>query len=105
MSNTLTLNPSGTNGCTPDQDPWMPTNGADVTIINSSGHTQTLSNITNGCLIKTGQGGGPATSITLDDNDRWTGKAGAVSNRGTYYYDDGVESPKRDMRSGTIDPS
>ena len=105
MSNTLTLNPSGTNGCTPDQNPWTPTHGADVTITNSSGYTQTLSNITNGCLIETGQGGGPATTITLDNNHNWTGKAGAVSNRGSYDYDDGVESPKRDMRSGTIDPS
>jgi hypothetical protein len=107
MSNTLTLNPSGTNGCTPDRNPWTPANGADVTIINSSGCTQTLSNITNGCLIQTGQGGERVTSITLDNNNnnRWTGKAGAVANRGTYQYNDGVESPKRDMRSGTIDPS
>jgi hypothetical protein len=103
MSNTLTLNPSGTNGCTPDQNPWRPANGANVTIINSSGHRQTLSNITNGCLIQAG--GGRITSITLDHNRDWTGKAGGIANRGTYQYDDGGESPKRDMRSGTIDPS
>lgn len=105
MSNTLTLNSSGNSGCTLDQNPWTPTNGADVTIINDSGHTQTLANITNGCLVQTGQGGGPVTSITLDHNDRWNGRAGGLSNRGSYNYDDGVESPKRDMRSGTIDPS
>lgn len=105
MSNELTLNPSGTNGCTPDQDPWTPEHGANVTIRNSSGSTQTLSNITNGCLIQAGHGGGPATAITLDNNSCWNGRAGAIANRGTYQYDDGVESPKRDMRSGTIDPS
>lgn len=105
MSNELTLNPSGTNGCTPDQNPWTPGQGANVTIRNSSGYTQTLSNITNGCLIQTGQGGGPVTSITLDNNNCWNGRAGAIANRGSYQYDDGVESPKRDMRSGTIDPS
>jgi len=103
MSNTLTLNPSGTNGCTPDQDPWTPANGAEVTIINSSGYRQTLSSITNGCLIQTR--GGRVNSITLDHNGDWTGRAGGIGNRGTYQYDDGGPSPMLDMRSGTIDPS
>ena len=107
MCNTLTLKPSGTNGCTPDRNPWKPPQRTEVTITNSSGHEQTLSNIRNGCLIQTG-GGGPVTSITLgtgDNNKSWTGRAGAIGNIGTYEYNDGVESGSRDMRNGTIDPS
>ena len=102
MSNELTLNPSGTDGCSPDQDPWGPRRGRRVKIHNHSGHPQTLSDIQNGCLTKAG---GPVTSINLGKDETWEGRAGAAGSRGTYQYDDGIESPTLDMRTGTIDPS
>ena len=96
MSDTLTLNASGTGGCAPDQEPWAPGNGASVTIVNSSGSDQVLSNITPGLLAPA-----PNGSITVTTTTNWTGTVG--SNSGTYSYNDG--SDKRGMRTGTIDPS
>jgi hypothetical protein len=103
MSNILTLHPSGTDGCKPDQDPWAPPGGANVKICNKSGHRQTLSEIKNGVLTKPGQGA--VTSITLDPGTYWEGRAAAAGRRGTYQYNDGIRSPALDMRTGTIDPS
>lgn len=99
MSNTLTLNASGNGGCTPDQDPWTPTKGANVSIYNGSGAHQNLTNFTNGCLVT--QAGGTVTSISLDNAQTWQGKAGSA--RGTYTYDDGLAD--LGTRNGTIDPS
>lgn len=99
MCNTLTLDSSGTGGCDPDPNPWKPTSGKEVTITNSSGSEQTLSNISKGCLVT--KGGGTVTSITIADTDDWTGKAGAK--KGTYKFDDGL--PQIGVRDGTIDPS
>ncbi|MGD8680601.1 MAG: hypothetical protein PVJ33_09555 [Lysobacterales bacterium] len=101
MSNTLTLNAAGTDGCSPYQNPWTPTHGAAVSIVNSSGHDQTLSNISNGCLIQTG--GGAVTQIDISSGGTWNGRAGGSNNGGSYDYEDG--SNKRGMRNGTIDPS
>ena len=95
MSNTLTLNPSGTDGCTPSPDPWEPTKSGPVNIVNSSGHEQVLFNITPGLLAPA-----PGGSITVPT----TGWSGTVGNKkGTYSYNDGL--PTRGVRSGTIDPS
>jgi len=103
MSNTLTLSAGGTGGCSPDQDPWTPTHGADVTIINNSGSAQTLSDISNGCLVKSGQGSVTSIALAAAAGSSWTGKAGSAGANGTYVYNDG--SNKRGMRTGTIDPS
>lgn len=95
MSNTLTLNPSGTEGCTPDQDPWQPTKSGPVTIANDSGYDQLLSNINNGLLNPS-----PHGSITVLKAG-WTGTVG--NKKGTYSFNDGLGS--RGVRKGTIDPS
>lgn len=95
MSNTLNLSASGTGGCSPDQDPWEPTSGGSVSITNSSGVSQTLSDITPGLLNPA-----PGGSITVPTTG-WSGTVGTSS--GTYNYNDG--SVKRGVRSGTIDPS
>ena len=95
MSNTLTLNASGTGGCSPDQDPWTPTSGGSVTITNSSGAQQVLSGITSGLLNPA-----PGGSITVPTTG-WSGTVG--TSNGTYSYNDG--STERGMRNGTTDPS
>ncbi len=96
MSNTLTLNAvEGTEGCSPDQNPWEPTSGGSVTITNNSGYEQILSSITSGLLNPA-----PGGSITVPTSG-WSGTVGTSS--GSYDYNDG--STKRGMRNGTIDPS
>jgi len=95
MSDTLTLNPSGTEGCTPSPDPWKPSKGGPVTITNSSGFEQVLHNISPGLLNPS-----PGGSITVPTTG-WTGTVG--NTKGTYSYDDGLGM--RGVRSGTIDPS
>ena len=94
MSDTLTLGPSGDKGCTPDSDPWTPTKSGPVTILNTSGHEQILTNISKGLLASA-----PGGSITVPT----TGWSGTVGNKkGTYDYNDGLGM--RGVRSGTIDP-
>jgi hypothetical protein len=101
-NSTLTLKSNDTSsGCTPDPIDWTPAGGSNVTISNTSGSEQTLSNITNGCLIKPGTG--VVTSITIANNGNWTGKAAAKGKNGQYDYQDG--SNKRGLRNGKIDPS
>ena len=94
-TNTLTLVASGTGGCSPDQNPWTPTKGGAVTISNTSGVSQTLSDITPGLLAAA-----PGGSITVPTTG-WSGRVGSAN--GTYVYNDG--STKRGTRTGTIDPS
>ena len=96
MSDTLTLSASGTGGCSPDQNPWEPTSGGAVSIVNNSGAQQMLSDITPGLLNPA-----PGNSITISSGGTWNGRVGTSS--GTYSYNDG--SNKRGMRNGTIDPS
>lgn len=97
MSNMLTLEASGSGGCTPDQNPWKPTKGGSVTIKNNSGFDQILSNITPGLLNPVGA----SKSITVTTTQDWNGTVG--STRGTYTYNDGLA--EEDPRNGTIDPS
>ena len=97
-SSTLTLNPAGTGGCSPSEDPWQPPRGAQVCIHNNSGAEQTLSNISPGLLQARG---GPVNQITLADGDNWNGVVG--NSNGTYEYNDG--SRERGVRTGRIDPS
>lgn len=94
MSNTLTLNPSGTNGCVPDDNPWHPDGGQPVTIVNNSGFDQTLANVTPGLLAPAQQG-----TITVPTTG-WSGHVGRGI--GTYEYDDDIAGA--DVRTGTIDP-
>lgn len=96
MSNTLTLNASGSGGCTPSDDPWTPTSGGAVTIVNNSGYDQDLTNITPGLLTPA-----PGNAITVTTTANWEGRVG--TSNGTYSYDDGL--PEEDPRNGTIDPS
>jgi hypothetical protein len=93
-SNTLTLNASGSGGCTPNKDPWRPAPGP-VEILNKSGFEQTLTNVTKGVLAPA-----PHRIVTVP-TEGWPGTAG--SNKGTYIYDDGF--PEAGPRTGTIDPS
>lgn len=96
MSNTLTLDPSGSGGCTPSPDPWRPPKGGAVTIVNNSGYEQTLASITPGLLTPA-----PGNAITVTTTANWEGRVG--NSRGTYVYDDG--NPEKEPREGTIDPS
>ena len=98
MSNTLNLDASGSNGCTPDQDPWEPNSGP-VTITNSTSVTQTLFNITPGLLVPTDRPPAPANTISVPTTG-WSGTVGRSS--GTYNYEDGL--PEAGVRTGTIDP-
>jgi len=95
MSDTLTLKASGTNGCEPDPNPWKPAKGAAVTIENTSGYEQVLSDISSGLLAPASGG-----SITVPTTG-WSGHVGSA--KGTYTYNDG--SDKRGVRTGTIDPT
>lgn len=95
MSNTLTLNASGSNGCSPSPDPWKPTKGAEVTIVNNSGVQQLLTNVTAGLLAPA-----PGNTVTVPTSG-WSGRVG--QNKGTYSYEDGL--PTRGVRNGTIDPT
>ena len=97
MSNTLNLGPSGSNGCTPDQNPWEPVHGP-VTITNTSGVEQTLTNITPGLLAPAS----PQHTITVPTTTAgWSGTVGSTN--GTYSYEDGLADAG--VRNGTIDPS
>ena len=101
MSDTLTLEESGTGGCEPDPNPWHPKKGAAVTIINNSGMLQVLSNISPGLLT-------PVASerwIVVEKGQEWSGHVGSV--KGTYTYNDGLSEgkSKRGVRTGTIDPT
>lgn len=94
MSDPLILNPSGTEGCTPDPDPWQPAKSGPVTITNSSGYEQVLFDISPGLLVPA-----PGGSITVPTSG-WSGTVG--NKKGTYSYNDGLGM--RGVRSGTIDP-
>lgn len=100
MSNTLTLEPSAAGqGCSPDQEPWRPTGGGRVAIVNSSGFEQQLTNITNGALNQS-----PHGVITIRENECWQGTVGRGGRQPyTYDYNDG--EPAARPRTGTIDPS
>ena len=102
MSNTLILDPSGDGGCEPDQNPWTPPAGAQVTIDNQSGYDQDILNITNHCL-KTKSGKTKKNIKDLEKGKKWKGKAGAKNVSGDYFFNDGL--PEVGTRSGRIDPS
>jgi hypothetical protein len=95
MSDTLTLDPSGVDGCTPVENPWRPHPGP-VKIKNNSGFEQSLTNITKGVLAAA-----PHGTITIAKGGEWSGTA--TGSKGTYVYDDGMADAG--PRTGTIDPS
>lgn len=103
MSNILILTAQGEGGCKPNEEPWNPDNGKPVKIINNSQSSQTLWNISNGCLVERGHG--PVTTITIADGNggEWHGRAGGRGNNGTYLYEDGESEAA--PRNGHIDPS
>jgi len=99
VANTLTLHPSGTNGCTPAPLNWKPDAQHKVAIVNHSGFEQTLSNITPGLLRAA-----PHGVITVPKDGCWQGTTGSHRpNPGTYTYEDGTA--RTIPRTGTIDPS
>jgi len=95
MSETLTLNASGSNGCEPDQNPWTPTKGSAITIVNNTPAELLLTNVTPGLLTPA-----PGGTVTVPTSG-WSGRVG--QNNGTYQYEDGLLDAG--VRDGTIDPS
>ena len=94
-SSTLTLLPSGKNGCTPEWNPWKPPKSGKVNIVNKSGSVQKLTNISKGLLNPS-----PHDTVIVP-LDGWSGTVGRK--KGSYQYEDGLDL--EGVRDGTIDPS